>query len=65
MPDLENNGLDIGADARRVTPETNGKCPLCEKDTLNEARPFCSVRCANIDLNRWLTESYVMPEPPE
>jgi hypothetical protein len=27
-------------------------------------RPFCSARCADIDLGRWFTESYAVPAPP-
>lgn len=43
------------------------KCPICGKPMRPEYRPFCSVRCANVDLNRWLTEGYAMPgeEDPE
>ncbi|MEO8114928.1 MAG: DNA gyrase inhibitor YacG [Phenylobacterium sp.] len=43
------------------------KCPICGKPMQPDYRPFCSGRCANVDLNRWLTEGYVMPgeEDPE
>ena len=37
------------------------KCPICGKPTVQEFRPFCSRRCADVDLNRWLTGSYVSP----
>ncbi len=37
------------------------KCPICGKPTVQEFRPFCSKRCADVDLNRWLTGSYVIP----
>ena len=37
------------------------KCPICGKPTVEECKPFCSKRCADIDLNRWLTGSYVIP----
>ena len=37
------------------------KCPICGKPTVEEFKPFCSKRCADIDLNRWLTGSYVIP----
>lgn len=42
-------------------------CPICNKDTSPEFRPFCSVRCADIDLGRWMIGSYAIPtdEPPE
>jgi uncharacterized protein len=38
-----------------------GKCPICSKPTVEAFKPFCSKRCADIDLNRWLTGSYVIP----
>jgi len=43
------------------------KCPLCAKDVAAAYRPFCSKRCADIDLGRWLKESYRVPtnEAPE
>lgn len=36
-------------------------CPICGKDAEAKYRPFCSKRCADIDLGRWLTGSYVIP----
>ena len=36
-------------------------CPICSHDTAPRYRPFCSRRCADIDLGRWLTESYKVP----
>ena len=36
-------------------------CPICGKPTDPAIRPFCSKRCADIDLNRWLSGSYVIP----
>jgi endogenous inhibitor of DNA gyrase (YacG/DUF329 family) len=36
-------------------------CPICGKPTAADYRPFCSRRCADIDLGRWLTESYRVP----
>jgi len=38
-------------------------CPICAKDSDAKYRPFCSRRCADIDLGRWLNESYVVPAP--
>ena len=37
------------------------KCPICGKPTVEAYKPFCSKRCADVDLNRWLTGSYVIP----
>lgn len=36
-------------------------CPICEKDPDERYRPFCSRRCADVDLGRWLNESYRVP----
>lgn len=36
-------------------------CPICRKPTVESYRPFCSRRCADIDLGRWLTETYRVP----
>lgn len=33
-------------------------CPICGKPGDKTYRPFCSKRCAEIDLGRWFTESY-------
>lgn len=40
------------------------KCPICGKPTEQKYRPFCSSRCADIDLGRWLSGSYVIPGEP-
>jgi endogenous inhibitor of DNA gyrase (YacG/DUF329 family) len=40
-------------------------CPICGKPSSQEHYPFCSKRCADIDLNRWLSGSYVIPAKPE
>jgi uncharacterized protein len=37
------------------------KCPICSKRGTAQYRPFCSKRCADIDLGRWLKESYRVP----
>ena len=36
-------------------------CPICGKPAVHEHRPFCSRRCARIDLHRWLGEEYRLP----
>jgi endogenous inhibitor of DNA gyrase (YacG/DUF329 family) len=36
-------------------------CPLCGKPAMESFRPFCSRRCADIDLNRWFSGVYVVP----
>jgi endogenous inhibitor of DNA gyrase (YacG/DUF329 family) len=37
-------------------------CPICGKPTSTGYRPFCSRRCADIDLGRWFNESYRVPQ---
>jgi endogenous inhibitor of DNA gyrase (YacG/DUF329 family) len=36
-------------------------CPICRKPADPKYRPFCSRRCADVDLGRWLTGSYAVP----
>lgn len=36
-------------------------CPMCDRDTDAKYRPFCSKRCADLDLGKWLTGSYAIP----
>lgn len=38
-----------------------GRCPVCGRPADEAARPFCSVRCADVDLGRWLTGEYRIP----
>jgi len=41
-------------------------CPICAKDSDPKYRPFCSRRCADVDLGRWLNGSYAIPsDDPE
>ncbi len=35
-----------------------GRCPICGKRPVKAYRPFCSQRCADLDLGRWLTGEY-------
>ena len=36
-------------------------CPICRKPATQTSQPFCSPRCRDVDLNRWLSNSYVIP----
>ena len=38
-----------------------GVCPICGKPAVTRHRPFCSHRCALIDLGRWLGGNYRVP----
>jgi len=38
-------------------------CPICNRaPAAAKYRPFCSRRCADLDLQRWFTGSYVIPD---
>lgn len=37
------------------------KCPICGRPAEVGFRPFCSRRCADLDLQRWLSGRYVIP----
>lgn len=39
----------------------NSRCPVCRKPTDPTCRPFCSRRCADVDLARWLRADYAIP----
>jgi len=36
-------------------------CPICGKPVEQRFRPFCSRRCADVDLHRWLSGAYTVP----
>lgn len=36
-------------------------CPICERPATKANAPFCSDRCKQVDLNRWLDGSYAIP----
>jgi endogenous inhibitor of DNA gyrase (YacG/DUF329 family) len=36
-------------------------CPICGKPATTRFRPFCSGRCKDVDLNRWLSGAYAIP----
>lgn len=40
-------------------------CPICSKPGVPAYRPFCSKRCADVDLARWLRGDYVIPGLPQ
>jgi endogenous inhibitor of DNA gyrase (YacG/DUF329 family) len=40
-------------------------CPICGKPREPAFRPFCSRRCAQVDLGKWLTGAYAVPGAPD
>ena len=47
--------------------QSTSRCPICGKPTTKEYNPFCSKKCADVDLGRWLKGTYVVhtDEEPE
>jgi len=45
--------------------KTMRPCPICGKPASVEHWPFCSRRCTDIDLYRWLSGSYAIVAAPE
>lgn len=45
-----------------VTPlRPRRPCPECGRPSARETYPFCSARCKDVDLNRWLSGAYAIP----
>jgi endogenous inhibitor of DNA gyrase (YacG/DUF329 family) len=40
-------------------------CPICSKETVQKYRPFCSKRCADLDLGKWMSGAYAVPSQSE
>ena len=51
--------------ARRNSKSAAIACPICGKPTDILFRPFCSKRCADVDLHRWFAGSYAIPTEDE
>lgn len=49
----------------RVNSVKKRDCPICAKSEEIKFKPFCSQRCADIDLGRWLNENYCIPGEKE
>jgi hypothetical protein len=51
----------MGAMSERAETARIKSCPICSKPVVETFRPFCSRRCADVDLNRWLSGVYAVP----
>ncbi|MHA7871966.1 MAG: DNA gyrase inhibitor YacG [Hyphococcus sp.] len=49
----------------RKKPRGEAPCPICRTGAVATYRPFCSKRCADIDLHRWLSGGYAIPAVEE
>jgi endogenous inhibitor of DNA gyrase (YacG/DUF329 family) len=62
----KDSAKDAATDATRGAPHDVSasrprRCPICGKPAVAEFRAFCSRRCADVDLNRWLSGVYAVP----
>ncbi len=48
-------------DAKLVHLRPKRPCPICNKSSVHKYHPFCSARCADIDLHKWLGGQYAVP----
>lgn len=54
--EAQQNKMGTSQKPKKATP-----CPQCGADAVKPHSPFCSRRCAQIDLGRWLNEDYRIP----
>ncbi|WP_454632971.1 DNA gyrase inhibitor YacG [Bradyrhizobium cenepequi] len=59
MPEQRKQPGAVAAPAKADKPSR--PCPICGKPAEHAFRPFCSPRCRDVDLNRWLSGRYVVP----
>ncbi|UVK38724.1 DNA gyrase inhibitor YacG [Mesorhizobium sp. AR10] len=50
----------MSSDAKVTPLRPRRPCPECGKQSARETYPFCSTRCKDVDLNRWLKGAYVI-----
>ena len=61
-PARDGSGKGSAREAGKEVGKATGKpCPICGKPAIEASRPFCSERCRDVDLNRWLSNSYAIP----
>ncbi len=48
--------MEINKDNIIQIKKTRSKCPSCKKPALERFHPFCSKKCADLDLSKWLTD---------
>lgn len=44
--------------SKPAAANSNKPCPICSQPPSEKFKPFCSARCADVDLHRWLSGSY-------
>lgn len=59
MHEAANDNVEHRSDDKR--PVNPKPCPICGKPARQDSAPFCSRRCADVDLHRWLGGVYAIP----
>ncbi len=53
-----------GGTGETATGQSRRRCPICRQPAQQRYRPFCSQRCADVDLGRWIGGEYRVPGSP-
>jgi uncharacterized protein len=61
MADTKASKAGTAKAAAKASKRVGPVCPICGKPSDAVLRPFCSKRCADIDLHRWFSGRYVVP----
>ena len=57
----QNQQLELTKPVAKSAAKLPPKCPTCGAPADTKARPFCSSRCADVDLGNWFHEKYAIP----
>ena len=58
------NKTKAGGTTDTAVGQSRRRCPICRKPAKQRYRPFCSQRCADVDLGRWIGGDYRIPGAP-
>ena len=58
---MNDNEKDASRPASGEAVASKATCPQCGRPVVLAYRPFCSKRCADVDLSRWLNGVYAVP----
>lgn len=51
----------VDLETAKKAAKKGAPCPICKKPAVEKYAPFCSKRCADLDLGQWLGEGYRIP----
>ena len=57
----QNQQSELTRSVKKYAAKILPKCPTCGASADVKARPFCSSRCADVDLGNWFQEKYTIP----